>query len=204
MCKFPLTCLRIQIFISPPPLQSLFTTTAYEFHGSVIVLRDTASTHTHSRSFGPFFENSHFSVWNREGPCGALPGTKTFLCPPFLLCKKKALAIQAFPTFQRAVSNSYWLGVWGNTEMKEKQSINSSAVMGRVPFPLWACTQQSDTYLWLIPKELRPPPRWRVSAGWPQARGPQTGWNQKVDDWGSWNTILLPHHQPIKRKPCTL
>ena len=31
--------------------------------------------------------------------------------------------------------------------------------------------------------------RWRmVTSGWPQAtRSPQTGWNQKVDDWDSWH-----------------
>ena len=33
---------------------------------------------------------------------------------------------------------------------------------------------------------------------------PQTGWNLKADDWDSWSTTLLPHHQPIRRKSVTL
>ena len=32
----------------------------------------------------------------------------------------------------------------------------------------------------------------------------QTGWNQKADDWDSWNTTFLSYYQPIRRKSCTL
>ena len=50
----------------------------------------------------------------------------------------------------------------------------------------------------------KPPPTWRmVTSGWAQVCVPQREWNQKVD-WDSWNTILLPHHQPIKRESHTL
>ena len=49
------------------------------------------------------------------------------------------------------------------------------------------------------------PPRWRiVTSGWAQACGPQTSWNQKGDDWDSWNTTLLPYHQPIRGSSHTL
>ena len=33
---------------------------------------------------------------------------------------------------------------------------------------------------------------------------PQTGWNQRADDWDFCNTTLLPHHQPLRRKSCAL
>ena len=36
-----------------------------------------------------------------------------------------------------------------------------------------------------------------ATSGWAQAQGPQTGWNQKANDWDSWNTTLLSH-QPIR------
>ena len=40
------------------------------------------------------------------------------------------------------------------------------------------------------------PTRWeKLTVCCPQARRPQTGWNQKVDDADS----HLPHHQPIRR-----
>ena len=38
-----------------------------------------------------------------------------------------------------------------------------------------------------------------VTTCWPQAGRPQTGWNQKTDDWDSKNITLSPHHQPIRR-----
>ena len=43
-----------------------------------------------------------------------------------------------------------------------------------------------------------------VTISWAKAGRPQTAWNQKVDDYDSWNITLLPHHQPIRRKSCTL
>ena len=33
---------------------------------------------------------------------------------------------------------------------------------------------------------------------------PQAAWNQKVEDWDSPSTTLLPHHQSIRRKSCSL
>ena len=50
--------------------------------------------------------NPHFYLFfgNWAGPCGALPGTKIFPCPPFLVCKKKASVFQTFPEIQRANS----------------------------------------------------------------------------------------------------
>ena len=33
---------------------------------------------------------------------------------------------------------------------------------------------------------------------------PHTHLNQKANNWGSWNTVLLPHHQPIRKKKHTL
>ena len=32
----------------------------------------------------------------------------------------------------------------------------------------------------------------------------QTGWNQKPDDWGAWNTTLFPPHQPGRGRSHTL
>ena len=34
--------------------------------------------------------------------------------------------------------------------------------------------------------------------------GAQTGWNQKADDWDSWDTTRLPSHQPIRGRSYTL
>ena len=46
-----------------------------------------------------------------------------------------------------------------------------------------------------------PLPRWRImTTCWTSAHRPQTIWNQKADDWDSWEITLLPLHQPIRRK----
>ena len=44
-------------------------------------------------------------------------------------------------------------------------------------------------------EDTETPTRWKQLTGCPQAREPQTSWNQKVDDADS----HLPHHQPIRR-----
>ena len=46
-----------------------------------------------------------------------------------------------------------------------------------------------------------PLPRWRImTTCWTSAHRPQTIWNQKADDWDSWEITLLPLHQRIRRK----
>lgn len=90
MCKFPLTCLRIQIFISPPPLQSLFITTAYEFHGSFIVLQNTASTHTHTAEALDLSLRTPISQSETEkDPVGPSQVQKPFCVPHSFFVRKR-------------------------------------------------------------------------------------------------------------------
>ena len=75
-----------------------------------------------------------------KDPEGPSQVQKAFLCPPFLLYKKKASAIQAFLAFQRAVSNSYWLG---SEEIQKWRKSSQKTFMqwwAGSWFPLWACT----------------------------------------------------------------
>lgn len=124
------------------------------------------------------------------GTCGALPRTKAFLCPSFLVCMKKASVPHLPPGIKQLL-----VGKWGVQRQEEKhsekiaQKVKSSSSCSRDK-------QQSDTYLWVL-QELRHLPGW-VTSTWEQAHWkPQTGWNQNVDSWDSWNFTLLLHHQPI-------
>ena len=60
---------------------------------------------------------------------------------------------------------------------------------------------QETTVWWVLLQEPRPPPRWRmVTSDWTWSIRPQTGWNQKVDDWDSQNVIALPSPPTNQKK----
>ena len=67
--------------------------------------------------------------WNWTGPCGALSGAEACLCPRFFFVEKKLLACSTFPVFQRADSNSCYLG---DEEMQKEATVQQQ---GRVLFP---------------------------------------------------------------------
>ena len=132
----------------------------------------------------------------QSGPRGALLGTKAFLCTLFSCLQEKGFSLLGFPWIAK--------GRFKQLLIREGRKCRKKpwCRMGQgPPSPLWGYTQQSDTYLWI----LWPLPRRRmVTSVWAQAQGPQTGWNHKADDWDSWNTNPLPHHQPLRRKSHTL
>ena len=145
--------------------------------------------------------------WNWAGACGVLLGTKVFLCPLFLLCRKKAFSLPDLPWAPKGRFKQ--LLNWGERDPRNKRMVSSNSCQA------WASAQvppqggDMDWTIWYISLSsstgTKPPPRWRmVTSGWVQVCGPQRNWNQKTDDWDSWNTILLPHHQPIKRESHTL
>ena len=120
--------------------------------------------------------------WTWAEPCRALPGAKSprvpssscveesLPCPSLLPAPKKRLQQLIISTTQS----------WDPSLLPKGSK-------------WWRGTQ-----LWAVLQKLRSLPRLTsVSPRWPQAQGPQSGWNRKVES----PFPLLAHHQSARRRP---
>ena len=120
---------------------------------------------------------------------------KPFCVPHFLMIGNRLhSASMTFPEFQWGRFKQMLIREGGDAETREEQSGEPIVQpWGRVLVPPQG-THITISLSCFADTETRT--RWeKLTVCCPQARRPQTGWNQKVDD----ADCHLPHHQPIRR-----
>lgn len=110
---------------------------------------------------------------------------------PLFHVQKKAPASYSFPEFQKGQIQFLQVVREGTNRGSQGKQCSDGAGSWSCPVLLHG----NLMHIWVLLQELGP----YLRGGWVQACGPQTGWNQRTDDWDSWTTILLTHHQPIEK-----
>ena len=146
-------------------------------------------------SFAPEIFTEHIlcaSHWNQTGPCGA-PGHKSPPGPPSARLEKIGFIQPLDLPWVLVGRLKQWLSREGRgcrdkgrAVKKQLHSLGAGSWFLLKGY-IWE-------YPWIVSQILKPPAGKKLTVCCPQARRPQTGWNQKVDDADSY----LSHHQPIK------
>lgn len=145
--------------------------------------------------------------WHQAGPCGILPDTKAILCPPFLV--RKRFSLLGLPWAPKSRLRQLLIReLRENADTKENQlckksNDNSSAIKQNPSYSSRNIQNDLRHIFELFCRNQDTPPP-------PQHPTPAPGWWLRADHRLLGIRRLMvkilepPHHQWIRRKPCTL